>query len=123
MKLGGVFRFSGIVMVSSMVDSSNATAHPLQRPIQIKNDSGLKTEVYWVGPGGEMVLLSAGAMSSGKTLTLNSFVNHTFIVKEAPDESGTCNAGTKYSSPSLAPCKTTFFTVNDRDDLGKEGYF
>jgi hypothetical protein len=121
MKFRGAF--TRIVMVSSMVDFSNATTHPLQRPIQIKNDSGRKTEVYWVGPGGEMVLQSVGVMTSGNMLTLNSYVNHTFIIKEAPDESGTCNAGTKYSSPSLAPCKTTFFTVDDRDDLGKESYF
>jgi hypothetical protein len=113
--------FIGIVVVSSIVDSSHATTHPLRRPIQIKNDSGLKTEVYWVGPQGQMVLQSPpGAMSSGNTLTLDSYVNHTFVVKEAPDESGTCNGGTTYSSPSLAPCKTTFFTVNDRDDLGEQ---
>jgi hypothetical protein len=67
-----------------------------------------------------MVLQSPGAMASGKTLTLDSYVNHTFFIKEAPDESGTCNGGTAYSSPSLAPCMTASFTVNDRDDLGKQ---
>ncbi|KAL3765029.1 hypothetical protein ACHAW5_004288 [Stephanodiscus triporus] len=107
----------GIVMVSSIINSSNATTHPLQRPIQIKNDSGRKTEIYWIGPSGQMVLQSPGAMASGKTLTLDSYVNHTFFIKEAPDESGTCNGGTTYASPSLAPCMTASFTVNDRDDL------
>ena len=117
MKFSGAF--IGIVVVSSVVDSSHATTHPLRRPIQIQNDSGLKTEVYWVGPSGQMVLQSPGVMSSGNTLTLDLYVNHTFFIKEAPDESGTCNGGTTYSSPSLAPCKTAFFTVNDRDDLGE----
>ena len=60
------------------------------------------------------------SMSSGNTLTLDSYVNHTFVIKEAPDESGTYNGGTTYSSPSLASCKTAFFTVHDRDDLGEQ---
>jgi hypothetical protein len=67
-----------------------------------------------------MVLLSPGAMSSGNMLTLDSYVNNTFVIKKAPDDSDTCNGGTTYSSPSLAPCKTAFFTIHDRDDLGEQ---
>lgn len=48
---------------------------------------------------------------------LDSYVNHTFLVRELPDEeSGTCNPGTSYAAPSLAPCKTVYVTVNDHDD-------
>ena len=48
---------------------------------------------------------------------LDSYVNHTFLVRELPDEeSGTCNPGTAYAAPSLAPCKTVYVTVNDHDD-------
>jgi len=46
-------------------------------------------------------------------------VNHTFLVREIPDESGACNSGTSIAQPSLAPCKTVLLTVNEHDDQGK----
>ncbi|KAL7527718.1 hypothetical protein ACHAXR_002093, partial [Thalassiosira sp. AJA248-18] len=106
-----------IAVFAGMAISSiaHAITHPSQRPIQISNESGKKTELFWVNPSsGEMVM--HGAMVNGQTLNLDSFVNHTFLVRELPDESGTCNAGKIYAAPSLAPCKTAFVTVNDHDD-------
>ena len=108
-------------MISSMIDPSQATTrNSRQRPIQFKNDSSRKTEIFWVDPtSGDMVLQTPEAMLSGETLMLNSYVNHTFFIREVPDKSGTCNAGTTYSAPSLSPCKTAFIRVNDHHD-GKQ---
>eukprot|EP01083_Nonionella_stella_P143412 445761_1 len=107
--------FIGMVMIAT-AHSNHATQHPLERPIRIKNESGQTTEVYWVDPSGGEMLLQTRAMMNGQTLSLNSYINHTFLVRELPGDSGTCNAGTTYASPSLAPCKTAFITVNDHDD-------
>ena len=49
-------------------------------------------------------------------MPIDSYVNHTFLVRELPDESGTCNPGTPYAAPSLSPCKSAWVTVNDHDD-------
>ncbi|KAL7550514.1 hypothetical protein ACHAWF_013733 [Thalassiosira exigua] len=106
--------FAGIAAASAA--RSIHAVHPDERPIQIKNESGSKAAVYWVHPTSGEVVLQSGGMVDGQTLSLNSFVNHTFLVRELPDESGTCHAGTAYASPSLAPCKSTFVTVNDHDD-------
>ncbi len=51
---------------------------------------------------------------------LGSFVNHTFVINDVQGESGLCNGGTIYLSPSFALCKTGFFTDNDCNDLGKQ---
>ena len=110
--------FTGMAIIS-MVYFSHAT-HPGQRPIQIKNESGQTTEIYWVDPSSGAMVLQAPNMANGQSLNLNSYVNHTFLVRELPDESGTCNAGTTYASPSLAPCKTALITVNDHDDQSKQ---
>jgi hypothetical protein len=59
-------------------------------------------------------------MSSGNMLMLGSFVNHTFVINDVQGESGLCNGGTIYLSPSFALCKTGFFTDNDCNDLGKQ---
>jgi hypothetical protein len=112
--------FIGIVVVSSMINNSYATSS--HRPIiRFKNDSGRKTEIFWIDPSsGDLVLQTPGAMSSGETLILDSYVNHTFFIREVPDRTGTCNAGTSIAAPTLAPCKTAFIKVNDHDD-GEQG--
>lgn len=108
--------FIGIFMASSMIGTGCATTGP-HRPIQFINDSGRETEIFLIDPStGDLTLKSPGAMLSGETLLLNSFVNHTFFIREVPDRTGTCNAGTTYAAPSLAPCKTAFVKVNDHDD-------
>lgn len=104
-----------IVMVSSMVCSSRATKRHGTSHIQFINDSGRMTEIFLVR-NGDLVLQTPGAMLSGETVVLNSFVNHTFFIREVPDRTGTCNAGTTYAAPSLAPCRTAFVKVNDHDD-------
>lgn len=91
-----------VALLSMAYSCHGAYHHPSERPIEIKNESGKKTEVYWVNPSSdELVLQTPGGMVNGQSLNLNSYVNHTFLVRELPDESGTCNAGTNYASPSL----------------------
>lgn len=102
--------------------SPGANAQP-QRPIQIKNESGKRAEIYWVDPSnGQMVKQTSSFLVTGQTLELNSFVNHTFLVKEflagEPDE---CKADPpKYKSPTRSPlCRPpseAYITVNDNDD-------
>ncbi|KAL7495782.1 hypothetical protein ACHAWT_004246 [Skeletonema menzelii] len=105
-----------------LIISSDATsAQPSSRPIQIKNESGKRAEVYWVDPTGKMVKQTSSFLVNGQTLELNSFVNHTFLVKEflvgEPEE---CKADPpNYSSPTSIGCKPpseAYITVNDNDD-------
>jgi len=100
-----------------------ANAQLSSRPIQIKNESGKRAEVYWVDPSnGQMVKQTSSFLVAGQTLELNSYVNHTFLVKEflagEPDE---CKADPpKYKSPTRSPlCRPpseAYITVNDSDD-------
>ena len=94
-------------------------AHPEQRAIKIKNESGKHTEVYWLSPSGEKVLIQSGIVN-GQAFDLNSYVNHTFLVQELPDEdTGSCDAGTPIAAPSLQPCRKAFVKVNEHDDQGE----
>eukprot|EP01082_Thalassiosira_pseudonana_P001630 g843.t1 g843 contig10:832898-833890(+) len=113
MKLPRVCTGIAIALVCTLGD-----CHPLERPISIINESGQRLELYWVGSNDEMVLQSPpNGMQKGQTLSLNSYVNHTFVLRELPSASGTCNEGTKYSSPSVSPvCKTRYITVNEHND-------
>lgn len=47
--------------------------------LQIKNDSTEKVDVHWIDPDGKEIPL--GSPTSGETLYLNSFVNHTLVIK------------------------------------------
>ena len=55
-------------------------------------------------------------MVNGQSVALNSFVNHTFMVREIPDSSGECKVG-KLTTPSISPvCRTAYLSVNDHED-------
>jgi len=87
----------------------------LQRHIEIKNESGSRVELYWIN-GDEMAMQNPNLVN-GQSVALNSYVNHTFMVREIPSAQGTCNEGSKYATPSISPvCRTAFITVNDHDD-------
>ena len=47
------------------------THHHLHRPIKIKNESGGKTEVYWVSPGDGQMVLQSPDMANGQELSLS----------------------------------------------------
>lgn len=77
-------------MKSTIIAAATAMAISLHsghaastRPIQIKNDSGQKTEVYWLSPDGEMELVSE-AMLHGQTLNLVCYsVENILCISEA----------------------------------------
>ena len=105
-----------------LLSPDTTSAQPVSRPIQIKNESGKRAVVYWVDPGGQMVKQTSSFLVNGQTLELNSYVNHTFLVKEflagEPEE---CKADPpNYKSPTRSPlCKPpseAYITVNDHDD-------
>ena len=71
--------------------------------------------MYWVN-NEEMVMQHPG-MVNGQSMALNSYVNHTFMVREIPNAQGLCSEHGKYRSPSASPvCRTAYVTVNDHDD-------
>ncbi|KAK1742675.1 hypothetical protein QTG54_006272 [Skeletonema marinoi] len=113
---------AALAVVLLIVSPAANCAQPASRPIQIKNESGKRAEIYWVDPNGQMIKQTSSFLVNGQTLELNSYVNHTFLIKEflaeEPDE---CKADPpKYKSPTRSPlCKPpseAYITVNDNDD-------
>ena len=113
---------AALAVVLLIISPAANCAQPASRPIQIKNESGKRAEIYWVDPNGQMIKQTSSFLVNGQTLELNSYVNHTFLVKEflaeEPDE---CKADPpKYKSPTRSPlCKPpseAYITVNDNDD-------
>ena len=87
--------------------TSNILIHPIVR----------RLELYWVS-GDEMTMQSPN-MVNGQSIALNSYVNHTFMVREIPDASGECKVG-KLTTPTVSPvCRTAYLTVNDHDGQGE----
>jgi hypothetical protein len=89
-----------------------AMANPLSRTIEVVNESGKKLVVDWVHPKtGEVVTLSQ-ALENGAKTTLNSYVNHTFLVHEPSNE--TCAA---------KGCQVRYITVNENTEQGTTSSF
>ena len=63
--------FAGVAVASAMSLSTYAQHHTSQRPIQIKNESGQKTEIYWVDPSSKRMVLQNPSMANGQTLALS----------------------------------------------------
>lgn len=97
-------------------------AHPSSRLIQIKNESGKRAEIYWVDPStGELVKQTSTFLVNGQTLELNSYVNHTFVVKEFLEEPHECKDDPpNYKSPTRSPLcrrpRAEAITINDHED-------
>ncbi|KAL7476262.1 hypothetical protein ACHAW6_002140 [Cyclotella cf. meneghiniana] len=101
-----------LTIVSCLVHFQFASGqHSIERPISIMNQSGRRVEVHWVPPyQGEMVLQSKPDILNGASLNLNSYVGHTFQVRELPGKvSGVC-AGENQQ------CRIEHFTVNSNDN-------
>ncbi len=84
------------------------------RSIMIMNESSRRIEVNWVDPvTGEMVLQSEPDILNGASLALDSFVGHTFEVRELPaKKTGIC-AGNDQT------CRINHFTVSSNNDQGE----
>eukprot|EP00978_Attheya_sp_CCMP212_P010800 scaffold26271_cov45-Attheya_sp.AAC.4 len=95
--------------VGSMRDISQ-----LSRNIEITNESGHEMHVYWINPiTGEEILTSSDGMLNGASLRLDSFVNHTFLLRETPSgKTGTCG-GTSSNDDS---CHIAYMTVSDSSE-------
>ena len=65
--------FAGVAVASAMSLSTYAYAQHTssERPIQIKNESGQKTEIYWVDPSSKRMVLQNPSMANGQTLALS----------------------------------------------------
>lgn len=67
-----------------------SAAIDLSRAVNIQNESGEKLEVYWLRPGsGEAVKFRD--IDNGAKIAINSFVNHTFMLREGPTSSACDN--------------------------------
>eukprot|EP00804_Cyclotella_cryptica_P029451 CCRYP_011270-RA/>CCRYP_011270-RA protein AED:0.18 eAED:0.18 QI:2826/1/1/1/0.75/0.4/5/1530/114 len=86
----------------------------IERSIAIMNQSGRRVDVHWVPPyKGEMILQSKPDILNGASLNLNSYVGHTFQVRELPGKvSGVC-AGENQQ------CRIEHFTVNANENQGE----
>jgi hypothetical protein len=85
-----------------------------ERNFNIINESGRRVELHWVHPEtGEMVLQSTPDILAGATFALNSYVGHTFQVRELPGKkSGVCEGDGEV-------CRIDMFTVNSNSDQGE----
>lgn len=82
-----------------------------QRKINILNDSGSRTAIYWIHPETrEGVLMTVPDIMHGATFPLNSYVEHEFEVREVPAAStGICKSEGQV-------CRTTLFKVSPGDE-------
>ena len=81
------------------------------RSITIMNESGRRVDIHWVHPDtGEMVLQSDPDVLNGASMDLNSYVSHTFQVRELPaKKTGVCAGEDEV-------CRVDHFTVNSNQD-------
>ena len=91
-----------------------SAASAIERSISIMNESLRRIQVHWIHPDtGEMVLQSTPDILNGASQNLNSYVGHTFEVREmAAKKSGVC-AGENEE------CRVDYFTVNSNEDQGE----
>lgn len=97
----------------SFITILGVEAVPAQRNIQILNQSGKRVEIYWIhADTGELVKQTDPFVMNGATFPLNSFVGHSFEVRELPNsKSGECG----YPGDLEKVCRSTHFTVNEND--------
>lgn len=90
-----------------------ALSQDIKRSIQFVNESGKRIEVQWVHPDtGEMVLQSSPFIFNGATFNLNSFVGHTFQLREIPGKkSGACG-----DLGEETTCRTDMVTVSENEE-------
>ena len=86
------------------------------RSIIIANESSRRVEVHWVDPvSGEMVIQSEPDILDGASLNLDSYVGHTFEVRELPSsKTGYCGDPSNEATVGTI-CRMGTFTVNEND--------
>ena len=99
-----------LLLFTATITAANDTS----RSIQIMNECSRRVEVHWIHPDtGEMVLQSTPDILHGASFALNSFVGHTFQVRElAAKKTGLCGGEDE-------TCRVDHFTVNANQDQGE----
>jgi len=82
------------------------------RKIKIVNDSSSTVDIFWIGVADGEAHTMAEGVKHGTTQPFNSFIGHTFEVRESPDPTtGLCSAG---GFDDLS-CRANRFTVAEDD--------
>jgi hypothetical protein len=78
-------RLSLLLVVTLWSILGVSTTDPIPKHITILNKSGTRLQVLWVSPTGQQVPFSD--VYNGARMGVDSFVNHTFIVRQMNVES------------------------------------
>lgn len=100
-----------IALFISLLGTLTIAQRGHDRSIQIFNESGHRVEVYWVHvETEERVAQSESPIFNGASLNLNSYIGHTFEVRELPSKrTNECGGKDK-------ECRSAYLTVNENDD-------
>ena len=103
-----------ILFLFQIISTHLSLGEQIARSITMMNEGGRRVDIHWVHPDtGEMVLQSNPDLLNGASMELNSYVGHTFQVRELPaKKTGVC-AGEDET------CRIDHFTVNSNHDQGK----
>lgn len=94
-----------------VVPTSTTTVNPTARPINIKNRSGHKVELYWIHPQTKVGQLQSDPnIINGADFPINSYVGHHFELRGLKKD-GKCGHGMRGKG-----CHKAYFTVNDNSD-------
>ena len=102
------------LLTSLLLLGATTADSPDARSIQILNESGRRVDISWIHPQTEeLVLQSTPDVLAGASFSLNSFVTHSFLVRELPGKkSGECEG-------SEGECRVDYFSVNENHDQGE----
>ena len=103
-----------LLLTSAITVVTASSESPDARSIQILNESGRRVDISWIHPQTEeLVLQSTPDVLAGASFSLNSFVTHSFLVRELPGKkSGECEG-------SEGECRVDYFSVNENQDQGE----
>eukprot|EP00562_Extubocellulus_spinifer_P014927 CAMPEP_0178574358 /NCGR_PEP_ID=MMETSP0697-20121206/19308_1 /TAXON_ID=265572 /ORGANISM="Extubocellulus spinifer, Strain CCMP396" /LENGTH=508 /DNA_ID=CAMNT_0020209337 /DNA_START=86 /DNA_END=1612 /DNA_ORIENTATION=+ len=97
--------------------SSHSNSHPLARRVEIINESGSKMGVYWQNPNSHELVPIGDAVGDGSSFGLNSFVNHTLVLRETDDrDGGASSCNDDGNNGSAGRCRATSFIVGDNQE-------
>jgi hypothetical protein len=105
---------TSLLLTSAITVVTASSESPDARSIQILNESGRRVDISWIHPQTEeLVLQSTPDVLAGASFSLNSFVSHSFLVRELPGKkSGECEG-------SEGECRVDYFSVNENQDQGE----
>jgi len=100
-----------ILLLNLLVLVYNTNINEFSRPIQIINETGRRLEVFWVSVDtGELIPTLPAPVVAGATASLNSFMTHTFELREMPStKTGECSGENNV-------CHAVRFTVNENQN-------